>query len=135
MEPSFSLFNNRVIYLDFLFNGSTCQRLKVSRHIISASTHFYMKFGVYVFSLMALISIHQSFHFKISHLISILSISTVFVFGELFYHHYYFTFQHFSNGKTRFCFWTLLQIQVLNKNLTNNPGEDKPSLQYELKYY
>src|SRR6218665_1154198 len=27
---SFSLFNNRVIYLDFLFNGSTCQRLKVS---------------------------------------------------------------------------------------------------------
>jgi len=28
---------------------------------------------------------------------------------------------------------TLLQIQVLNKNLTDNPGEDKPSLQYELK--
>src|SRR6218665_414587 len=29
---SFSLFNNRVIYLNFLFNGSTCQHLKVSRH-------------------------------------------------------------------------------------------------------
>src|SRR6218665_1047097 len=25
---SFSLFNNRVIYLDFLFNDSTCQLLK-----------------------------------------------------------------------------------------------------------
>src|SRR6218665_264431 len=36
---SFSLFNNRVIYLDFLFNGSTCQRLKVSRPIVLASTH------------------------------------------------------------------------------------------------
>src|SRR6218665_3621297 len=98
---SFSLFNNRVICLDFLFNGSTCQRLKVSRHIISASTHCYMKFGVYVFSLMALISIRQSFHFKISHLIFILSISTVFVFGELFYHHYYYfhisTFQQWQN--------------------------------------
>src|SRR6218665_266066 len=43
---SFSLFNNRFIYLDFLFNGSTCQRLKVSRPIILASTHFYMHFGV-----------------------------------------------------------------------------------------
>src|SRR6218665_679927 len=43
---SFSPFNNRVIYLDFLFNGSTFQHLKVSRHIISASTHFYMHFGV-----------------------------------------------------------------------------------------
>src|SRR6218665_967177 len=56
---SFSPFNNRVIYLDFLFNGSTFQHLKVSRHIISASTHFYMHFGVQVSSLMALISIHQ----------------------------------------------------------------------------
>jgi len=27
----------------------------------------------------------------------------------------------------------LLQIQVLNKNLTDNPGEDNPSLQYELR--
>src|SRR6218665_2919488 len=35
---SFSLFNNRVIYLDFLFNGSTCQRLKVSRPIVLALT-------------------------------------------------------------------------------------------------
>jgi len=26
-----------------------------------------------------------------------------------------------------------LQIQVLNKNLTDNPGEDNPSLQYELR--
>jgi len=43
---SFSLFNNRVIYLDFLFNGSTCQRLKVSRPIVLASTHFYMHLGV-----------------------------------------------------------------------------------------
>src|SRR6218665_534354 len=43
---SFSLFNNRVIYLDFLFNGSTCQRLKVSRPIVVASTHFTMYFGV-----------------------------------------------------------------------------------------
>src|SRR6218665_1514974 len=43
---SFSPFNNRVIYLDFLFNGSTFQHLKVSRHIISASTHFYTHFGV-----------------------------------------------------------------------------------------
>src|SRR6218665_513061 len=41
---SFSLFNNRVIYLYFLFNGSTCQRLKVSRPILLASTHFYMHF-------------------------------------------------------------------------------------------
>jgi len=59
---SFSLFNNRVIYLVFLFNGSTFQRLKVSRRIISASTHVYIHFVV-VSSLMALISIHQSFHF------------------------------------------------------------------------
>src|SRR6218665_1186520 len=43
---SFSLFNNLVIYLDFLFNGSTFQRLKVSRPIILAGTHFYMHFGV-----------------------------------------------------------------------------------------
>src|SRR6218665_837566 len=43
---SFSLFKNGVIYLDFLFNGSAFQHLKVSRHIISASTHFYMHFGV-----------------------------------------------------------------------------------------
>src|SRR6218665_3413052 len=43
---SFSLFNNLVIYLDFLFNGSTFQRLKVSRPIILASTHFYKHFGV-----------------------------------------------------------------------------------------
>jgi len=43
---SFSPFNNRVIYLDFLFNGSTCQRLKVSRPIVVASTHFNMHFGV-----------------------------------------------------------------------------------------
>src|SRR6218665_1725978 len=43
---SFSPFNNLVIFLDFLFNGSTFQHLKVSRHIISASTHFYMHFGV-----------------------------------------------------------------------------------------
>src|SRR6218665_3681924 len=45
MEPShwvtsFSPFNNRVIYFDFLFNGSTFQCLKVSRHFISASIHF-----------------------------------------------------------------------------------------------
>src|SRR6218665_2361807 len=65
---SFSPFNNRVIYLDFLFNCSTFQHLKVSRHIISASTHFCMHFGVYVSSLMALISIHQSYHFKTAHL-------------------------------------------------------------------
>src|SRR6218665_3550048 len=43
---SFSLFNNLVISLDFLFNGSTFQRLKVSRPIILAGTHFYMHFGV-----------------------------------------------------------------------------------------
>src|SRR6218665_2496849 len=43
---SFSLFNNRVIYLDFLFNGSTCQRLKASRPIVVSSTHFDMHFGV-----------------------------------------------------------------------------------------
>src|SRR6218665_2043545 len=36
---SFSLFNK-----DFLFNGSTFQRLKVSRPIILAGTHFYMQF-------------------------------------------------------------------------------------------
>src|SRR6218665_1459263 len=46
---SFSLFNNLVIYLDFLFNGSTFQRLKVSRPIILAGTHFYMHFGVCLF--------------------------------------------------------------------------------------
>src|SRR6218665_3040389 len=33
--------------------------------------------------------------------------------------------------KTRFVFLTLLQIQVLLKNLTDNLGEDNPSLQYE----
>src|SRR6218665_1123578 len=43
---SFSLFNNLVIYLAFLFNGSIFQRLKVSRPIILAGTHFYMHFGV-----------------------------------------------------------------------------------------
>src|SRR6218665_933904 len=43
---SFSIFNNRVIYLDFLFNGSTFQRLKFSRPIVVASTHFYKHFGV-----------------------------------------------------------------------------------------
>src|SRR6218665_1235153 len=43
---SFLPFSNRVIYLDFLFNGSTFQRLKVSRPIVLASTHFYMHFGV-----------------------------------------------------------------------------------------
>jgi len=31
---SFSPFNNHLIYLDFLFNGSTFQRLKVSKPII-----------------------------------------------------------------------------------------------------
>src|SRR6218665_4093366 len=46
---SFSLFNNLVIHLDFLFNGSTFQRLKVSRPIILAGTHFYMDFGVCLF--------------------------------------------------------------------------------------
>src|SRR6218665_1644107 len=86
---SFSLFNTLVIYLDFLFNGSTFQRLKVSRHIILAGTHFYMHFGVSVSSLMALIIIHQSFHFKTAHLIFILSSSSVFVFG-LCYHYYYY---------------------------------------------
>src|SRR6218665_2508866 len=39
-DTSFSPFNNRVIYLDFLFNGSTFQHLKVSRHIISLSISF-----------------------------------------------------------------------------------------------
>src|SRR6218665_3096405 len=45
---SFSLFNNLVIYLDFLFNSSTFQRLKVSsyRPIILAGTHFNVHFGV-----------------------------------------------------------------------------------------
>src|SRR6218665_83722 len=38
---SFSYFNNHVIYLDFLFNGSTFQHLKVSKPIILASTYFY----------------------------------------------------------------------------------------------
>src|SRR6218665_2998310 len=46
---SFSLFNNLVIYLDFLFNSSTFQRLKVSRPIILAGSHFYMHFGVCLF--------------------------------------------------------------------------------------
>src|SRR6218665_4018583 len=46
---SFSLFNNLVIYLDFLFNGSTFQRLKVSRPIILAGSHSYMHFGVCLF--------------------------------------------------------------------------------------
>jgi len=44
-----------------------------------------------------------------------------------------FTVQYFSNGKNQICFLTLLQIQVLNKNLMDNPGEDNPSLQYELR--
>src|SRR6218665_3233458 len=66
---SFSPSNNRVIYLDFLFNDLTLQRLKVSRPIISTSTHFYMHFGVKVSSTMALFSIHHSFHFKMAHLI------------------------------------------------------------------
>jgi len=48
MEPShchiisFSPFKKLTLYL----NGWTFQRLKVSRPIISASTHFYMHFGV-----------------------------------------------------------------------------------------
>src|SRR6218665_1213170 len=45
-----------------------------------------------------------------------------------------FTVQYFINGKSQICFLTLLQIQALNKNLTDNPGEDNPSLQYELRY-
>src|SRR6218665_712154 len=45
-----------------------------------------------------------------------------------------FTVQYFSNGKNQICFFfILLQIQVLNKNLTNNLGEDNPSLQCEFK--
>src|SRR6218665_4183369 len=66
---SFSLFNNRVIYLDFLFNGSTFQRLKVSMPIILASTHFACILEFKVSSLMTFIIIHQSFHFKIANLI------------------------------------------------------------------
>src|SRR6218665_3971846 len=42
--------------------------------------------------------------------------------------------KYFGNGKNQICFLTLLQIQVLNKNLTDNPGEDNPSLQYELRH-
>src|SRR6218665_1400751 len=78
---------------------------------------------------MAVISIHQSFHFKTANLIF----------------KYFICFciwkilsslpspPHFINlamANTRF-FLTLLQIKVLNKNLTDNPGEDNPSLQYE----
>ena len=44
---------------------------------------------------MALIVIHQSFHFRIAHLIFILSISYVFVFGK-FYHHYYYLHMQFN---------------------------------------
>src|SRR6218665_872458 len=36
---SFSLFNNLVIYLYFLFNGSTFQHLKVSRQAYHFSKH------------------------------------------------------------------------------------------------
>src|SRR6218665_2214753 len=61
--------------------------------------------------------------------VSVLSISTVFLYLENFIiTTITFTVQYFSNGKSRFCFLTLLQIQVLNENLTDNPGEDKPSL-------
>src|SRR6218665_3420304 len=40
-------------------------------------------------------------------------------------------FINLAMAKTRFVFLALLQIQVLNKNLTDNPGEDNNSLQYE----
>jgi len=42
-------------------------------------------------------------------------------------------FNILAMAKTIFVFLTLLQIQVLNKNLTDNLGDDNPSLQYELK--
>src|SRR6218665_1743486 len=79
---------------------------------------------------MALISIHQSFHFKTAHLffkyficfciwniLSSLPSSSQFI--------------NFAMAKNEICFLALLQIQVLNKNLMDNPGEDNPSLQYE----
>jgi len=40
------------------------------------------------------------------------------------------TVQYFSNGENQIYFLTLLQIQILNENLTDYPGEDNPSLQY-----
>src|SRR6218665_2920611 len=65
---SFSPFNNHVIYLDFLFNGSTFQRLKVSNLSKHSLLHAFWSLGLS--SLMALIGIRQqSFHFKTVHLI------------------------------------------------------------------
>ena len=83
---------------------------------------------------MALISIHQSFHFKTVHLIFQYFICFCIwrILSSLLYI-YTFTVQYFSNDKNQICFLTLLQIQVLNKNFMDNPGEDNPSLQYELR--
>src|SRR6218665_911526 len=82
-----------------------------------------MHFGVLVSSLIALISIHQSFHFKTAHLI--FKYLICFCIWRIYF---IFTVQYFSNGKNQICFLTLLQIQVLNKGLADNPGEDNPTL-------
>ena len=81
---------------------------------------------------MALISIHQSFHFKTAHLIFKYFICFLYL-ENFIITTFTFTVQYFSNGKNQICFLALLQIQVLNKNSADNPGEDNPSLQYELR--
>ena len=52
--------------------------------------------------------------------LSILSISSVLYLENFIITTITFTIQYFSNGKNQICFLTLLQIQVLNKNLTDN---------------
>ena len=78
---------------------------------------------------MALISIHQSFHFNTAHLI-FKYLMCFFIWRILSSPS---QFNILAMAKIRFVFFTLLQIQVLNKNLADNPGEDNPSLQYELR--
>src|SRR6218665_1673875 len=75
---------------------------------------------------------HQSFHFKTAHLI--FKYFICFCIGRILSSLPSPSPSQFnigSNDKNQICFLTLLQIQVLNKNLTDNPGEDNPSLQYE----
>src|SRR6218665_2403142 len=48
----------------------------------------------------------NEFHFKISHLIFILSISTVFVFGEFYHHYYYLHSSIFQQWQKQICFLT-----------------------------
>src|SRR6218665_1371906 len=79
---------------------------------------------------MALISIHQSFHFKTANLIFkyFICVCILRILSSLPSPS---QFINLAMAKTRCVFLALLQIQVLNTNLTDNPREDNNSLQYE----